>query len=109
MELFFLPTAVRHGHAFKRDDPALPPSAALKLATLLAASSSYSEWLGEKGCGGFHGDWYLRWADGHEAIICEGCKEILLYHDGRFIRCDYSMDLYRQKSIDEIVRPSAKS
>lgn len=35
-ELIFLPTAVRHGHAFKRDDPALPPASALALAILLS-------------------------------------------------------------------------
>ena len=105
-ELIFLPTAVRHSHAFKRDDPALPPASALALAILLSDPSTYSQWLGESGCGGFHGDWYLRWADGHEAIICEGCHEILLYHENRFIRCNFSWEAYKQKKIEAIVRPA---
>lgn len=85
-ELVFLPVAMRHGHAFQRDDPALSEAVAGEMAKVLADASTYSGWLGEKGCGGFHGDWYLRWSEGadkHEVIVCEGCHEALLYHGGR--------------------------
>lgn len=103
----FLPTAIRHDHAFQRDDPALAAPAALEMGQLLADPSTYWEWLGESGCGGFHGDWYLRWADGHEAIVCKGCHEVLLYHQGQFIRCRFSKDGYAR--LEKIVsRPGTE-
>ncbi|QJE95170.1 hypothetical protein [Luteolibacter luteus] len=107
-ELLFLPTAIRQGHAFKRNDPALSPGAAVALATLLSDPGTYSEWLGESACGGFHADWYLRWDDGHAVIICEGCQEILLYYQNRFIRCDLSRETYKEKKIEAIVRPESQ-
>ena len=95
-ELLFLPTAIRRGHAFKRDHPALAAPAALQAAELLSEPATYWEWMGEAACGGFHGDWYLRWADGHEAIVCEGCHEILLYRDGRYVRCMFTKQGYER-------------
>lgn len=90
-ETIFLPRAVRHGHGFKRDTPALPEAAAKQLAELLADPATYEAWSGEKMCGGFHGDWYLCWGEGterREVIICEGCGEAILYHAGKSLRCD---------------------
>jgi hypothetical protein len=98
-ELFFLPVAIRHGHAFKCDDPALSGPAAGEVANVLADPSTYSEWWGESACGGFHADWYCRWGEGadrHEVIVCEGCHEALLYHGGRFVRTDISKEGYER-------------
>lgn len=90
-ESVFLPRVVRHGNGFKRNDPALPAAQGKQLAELLADPASYEAWGGEKACGGFHGDWYLRWGEGadrREVIVCEGCGEAILYHAGKSLRCD---------------------
>ncbi|MCW1887142.1 hypothetical protein OKA04_20555 [Luteolibacter flavescens] len=90
-QVIFCPRAVRHGHAFWCNDPALSDAQAGQLAEILASADTYEPWLGHKGCGGFHADWYVRWGEGaerHEVIICEGCHEALAYHGGGFIRCD---------------------
>lgn len=90
-EMIFLPRSIRHGHGFKCDDPALPVTQAKLLADLLADPATYKPWAGEGMCGGFHGDWYLRWGEGaerREVIVCEGCGEAILYHAGKSLRCD---------------------
>ena len=96
----FCPRSVRHGHSFWCNDPALPDEKAMQLAEILASPDTYKPWLGEKGCGGFHADWYLRWEDDyhglHEVIICEGCHEALVYYHGGFIRCDLSKQGYER-------------
>ncbi|WP_035606988.1 hypothetical protein [Haloferula sp. BvORR071] len=92
-ELLFVPHAVRHGNGFKRDDPALPPPIVEQLAAVLADPATYESWTGEKMCGGFHGDWYLRWGDGadrREVIVCMGCGEALIYRPESSLRCDLS-------------------
>lgn len=97
----FCPRAVRHGHAFWRDDPALTEAEATQLAAILADSATYQPWLGEKGCGGFHADWYLRWGEGdrrREVILCEGCHEALVYFAGGFIRCDLTKEGFEKIS-----------
>lgn len=95
-EIIFLPRATRHGHVFKRDDPALEPMVSEELAEILSDPATYDPWSGEKMCGGFRADWYLRWESGQEALICEGCHEILLYRNGRVIRCDLSKSGYER-------------
>lgn len=98
-ETIFLPRAIRHGHTFKCDDPALPEATAKQLAELLADPASYEAWAGEKMCGGFHGDWYLRWGEGaesHEVIVCMGCGEAILYHAGKSLRCDLKSAAYKR-------------
>lgn len=95
-EIIFKPRAVRHGHVFRCNDPALSPQLSGQLATILSDPATYEPWSGEKMCGGFRGDWNLRWADDHEAIICEGCAEILLYRNGRSIRCDLGKTGYER-------------
>jgi hypothetical protein len=98
-QLVFCPRSMRHGHAFWCNDPALSEEKAKQLAEVLADPGTYRPWLGEKGCGGFHADWYLRWGDGderQEVIICEGCHEALVYLAGGFIRCDLSKEGYEK-------------
>lgn len=98
-QVIFCPRSMRHGHAFWCNDPALPEANAERLADVLADPGTYEPWYGEKGCGGFHADWYLRWGDGaerHEVILCEGCHEALVYFAGGFIRCDLSKEGYEK-------------
>jgi len=92
----FLPRVVRHGHVFKRDDPALSSEIAGRLAVVLADPATYEAWSGHKMCGGFHADWYLRWESGPELILCEGCQEVVLYREGRALRCDLSQTGYQR-------------
>jgi len=56
-EVLFLPRVVRHGHVFKRDDPALSSDMASRLGKVLADPATYEVWSGPKMCGGFHADW----------------------------------------------------
>lgn len=91
VQSIFCPRAVRHGHAFWSNDPALTDTEGMQLAAILADAATYEPWCGEKGCGGFHADWYLRWGEGderREVILCEGCHEALVYFAGDFVRCD---------------------
>jgi hypothetical protein len=97
----FCPRAVRQGHAFWRDDPALADAEATQLAAILADPATYEPWSGEKGCGGFHADWYLRWGEGeerHEVILCEGCHEALVYFGGGVVRCDLTKEGFEKIS-----------
>ncbi len=97
----FCPRAVRQGHAFWRDDPALADAEATQLAAILADSATYAPWWGEKGCGGFHADCYLRWGEGderREVILCEGCHEALVYFGGGFVRCDLTKEGFEKIS-----------
>ena len=102
MQSIFCPRAVRHGHVFWRDDPALTDAEATQLAAILADPATYGPWLGEKGCGGFHADWYLRWGEGagtREVILCEGCHEALVYFGGGFVRCDLTKEGFEKISV----------
>lgn len=97
----FCPRSVRHGHAFWSNDPVLTDEEATQLAAILGDSATYEPWLSEKGCGGFHADWYLRWGDGderREVILCEGCHEALVYFAGGFVRCDLSKEGFEKIS-----------
>ena len=97
----FCPRAVRHGHAFWSNDPVLTDEEATQLAAILGDSATYEPWWGEKGCGGFHADWYLRWGEGderREVILCEGCHEALVYFAGGFVRCDLSKEGFEKIS-----------
>ena len=108
VQAIFCPRSVRHGHAFWSNDPALTETVASQLAEILASPQTFEPWLGQKGCGGFHADWYLRWGEGnerHEVILCEGCHEALVYYAGGFIRCDLSKTGYER--ISAVLHPSA--
>ena len=62
-----------------------------RVVSVLRDPSSYLIRQGEKMCGGFHADWYLRWESGgsvREIVICEGCGEALLFRGGGSVRCD---------------------
>lgn len=101
LQSIFCPRAVRHGHAFWCNDPALTDAEATQLAAILADSATYEPWGGEKGCGGFHADWYLRCGEGagrREVILCEGCHEALVYFGGGFVRCDLTKEGFEQIS-----------
>lgn len=51
----------------------------------LADGASYTEFLGEKLCGGFHPDYAIRWSENdheHSILICFGCHEALIVSGG---------------------------
>ena len=94
-ELVLMPRAIRHGHAFWRGRCPLDENTRKALAAVLNDPSTYEEWWGESGCGGFHADWYLAWGAGdsrRESMICEGCHEVLLFREGLVIRCQLSRE-----------------
>ncbi|MCW1915071.1 hypothetical protein OJ996_15905 [Luteolibacter sp. GHJ8] len=99
VQAIFCPRSMRRGHAFWCNDPALSNAKAEELSQILSDPATYQPWLGEKGCGGFHADWYLCWGSGddlHEVILCEGCHEALIYYAGGFIRCDLDKKAYEK-------------
>jgi len=49
----------------------------------------------QKMCGGFHADYYLKWktdSDTWEILLCMGCHEAIIFHDGLSLRCDLASD-----------------
>lgn len=91
MKTIFAPRKVRRGHVFSASPPETDAGAMTRLVSVLRDPSSYLIWQGEKMCGGFHADWYLRWESGgsvREIVICEGCGEALLFRGGGSVRCD---------------------
>ena len=81
---------ISHGHAFHPRKVQILPEH-LKITSILSERSSYGKWGGEKGCGGFHGDFLINWKDKHktsQAILCNGCSEVILYSEGKAVRCN---------------------
>lgn len=92
-EILLKPRRIFHGHAFSHT--ATEDNPVRKIAAVLSDQSSFQQWTGNKGCGGFHADRYFRWTDGSqvwEILLCMGCHEALLFHDGRSLRCDLSRE-----------------
>ena len=62
-----------------------------KLLVLLKNPKSFSQWSGEKPCGGFRPDYALVWKTGDlitEMHLCFTCKEIKLYRGHTRFLCD---------------------
>jgi hypothetical protein len=90
-EILLTPRRMIHGHAFTRiakNNPTVK-----KIATVLLDQSSFTQWGGNKACGGFHADRYFKWTASSrtwEVLLCMGCHEALLYSDKGSLRCDLS-------------------
>ncbi len=93
LEILIKPRRIFHGHAFSHS--ATETSTVTKIAAVLSDQSSFEPWRGEKACGGFHADRYFRWSKDSktwEVLLCMGCHEALLFHDGQSLRCDISRE-----------------
>ena len=93
-EIVFKPRKMIYGHVFQPSE--VKGTTIDEIATLLANPASYTRWINSfKACGGFHADYYFSWKNGTEeweVILCTGCNEALLFHDGRSLRCDLSIE-----------------
>ena len=92
-EIIFKPRKIIHGHGFTphKEDGAVINA----IAAILADRSTFQQWAGEKMCGGFHADYYLKWkidSDTWEILLCMGCHEAIIFHDGLSLRCDLTSD-----------------
>ncbi|MCB1093430.1 MAG: hypothetical protein KDL87_17965 [Verrucomicrobiae bacterium] len=109
-ELLFQPRRMMHGHGFSpasRMEPHLE-----SIAGILTESSTYEPWYGSKLCGGFHADYCFRWIQEEkkwDALLCMGCHEVILFHEGRSLRCDLSSEsAERILSILDVVDPQRR-
>ena len=92
-EILLKPRRILHGHVFSH--AATANNTVTKIAAVLADHSSFRQWTGNKGCGGYHADRYFQWTEGSQAwevLLCMGCHEALLYHGGRSLRCDITRE-----------------
>ena len=57
----------------------------------IALSNRFSKWQGESTCGGFHGDFLVRWKtdDGDwDMVLCFGCDEVKVFHGEEILYAD---------------------
>lgn len=72
---------------------AITPTAehSAQLNSILGDSKNFSAWRGEKKCGGFHPDYAVEWDSPKgkvRALICFGCREVILSLPSVSVRCD---------------------
>ena len=92
-EIIFKPRKIIHGHGFS---PVKEKGEVVtSMASILADQSTFQQWTGTKMCGGFHADYYFKWVIDSkvwEVLLCMGCHEAIIFHDGSELRCDLSRD-----------------
>ena len=93
--LIFSRRAIIHGHAFHSGDW-ISEDQSKEIGTILSDPSSYKASVGESMCGGFHADFYFRWEDSEEAIICLGCGEVLLIKSGAKFHCNLERSAHKR-------------
>ena len=101
-EILFKPRNIIHGHGFETSEQ--EGTVIDAISRVLADRTTYIPWRGEKLCGGFHADYYFMWKDGSKAwevLLCMGCREAIMFHDGLSLRCDIALDA--EKRISAIV------
>lgn len=79
------------GHVFYQNRPRLRDKDAAALKKILADSTGFLAWRGEKKCGGFHPDYMVQWKDGddiYRVLICFGCSEVMAYGPKGAVRLD---------------------
>ena len=96
-EIIFKPRKIIHGHGFapKKKEGAVINA----IAAILAERTTFRQWAGEKMCGGFHADYYFKWKDGSgawEILLCMGCHEAIIFHDGLSLRCDLASNAVKR-------------
>lgn len=93
------------GEAFYPTAQTVTPELAEELSsTLFAGVRERKE--GVKLCGGFHADFFLRWADangGTEAMVCFGCQEVKAFGSTGDLYGDLSNDA--AKKLRELLAP----
>jgi hypothetical protein len=75
-------TVTLHGFPFYRETLELKAGDDQKLKDLLGNPGSFTAYVGEKKCGGFHPDYAVEWAVGgqiYQSLICFGCGEVQVY------------------------------
>jgi len=85
------------GHSFYHKALDLKEEDAGKLRKLLADSSSFEPFSGEKKCGGFHPDYGVEWSLGgevHRCLICFGCREASVTGPAGTTRYDIQRDAF---------------
>ena len=89
------PTIESHGFPFYREPLVLKGDDEQELVKLLGDTRTYTPYLGEKKCGGFHPDYAVAWSVAGEEyidLICFGCGEIRAYGPGKEAEFDIARD-----------------
>jgi hypothetical protein len=99
-----------HGFPFYRESLVVEKQDAVQLATILADSTVWTEFSGEKKCGGFHPDYAIEVARGGEtyvALLCFGCGEGKIYQGS--VEGRYDMNLKPKLVLDkyQVNRPQS--
>ena len=84
-------TILIHDFPFYERPLVVAPDDVEPLRSLCAATGSYSSYMGEKLCGGYHPDYCLRWEDDTETydlMICFGCGEMKFYGPENYLIAD---------------------
>ena len=92
------PTLEVQNYLFYREPLELNEPDSQSLKALLKAPSTFSEFLSEKKCGGFHPDYALKWEAGaksYHALICFGCFEAMLVGPKGAVRYDIQLEAAR--------------
>jgi hypothetical protein len=89
-----------HGFDFYREPLAVSDETAEALSRWFRDPDNFSDWQGEKKCGGFHPDLALEWKSGRDSVVvlvCLGCIEIQAHRPFRRpVRLDMNREAYGQ-------------
>ena len=81
------------------------------LTKVFTTASNFTEFAGEKKCGGFHPDYCIEWHVGKEiyrSLVCFGCGEVKVYGPRLQLRCDGGKDFGKVLKSYHNERPELK-
>ena len=80
------------GYPFYTPKAQVQGKAEVAIKTIIAGSSNFIRFRGEKLCGGFHPDYAVEWSDGdkmYSILFCYGCGEVLIVDGKNTYRYDF--------------------
>ncbi|MFN7140848.1 MAG: hypothetical protein ACK4UN_16050 [Limisphaerales bacterium] len=101
-DLFLTRNFAVSGYRFYSRPLALSTSEMESLSQLLRSADLYSPYQGPKMCGGLHPDLLVKWKSSNEtfsALVCRGCREVVLTHKGMLLQCDTSNEKFNELEV----------
>jgi len=86
-----------HGFDFYTEKLTISEETVEQLSKWFSDPETFSNWSGEKKCGGFHPDYAIEWKNGSQSVLvlfCLSCHEIKAYLGGRAVRLDVNEKAY---------------